>query len=386
MAKERFESNGSETYVDAPIKIGLFPLFMIYLLGSIALISYILKMTGGEDGRASMFPLFPLLFIVVFFAPVLYNLKKSIFEKTRKVLKTRIGGGSIGLFQGTAPFFKMLIYDDAIEVKVFFHSYLIPYDRMEEAPHTVGTLFRGLIIRSDLPGVPAKINFAGLSAEEIGEITGRYQLARNGAHGSRAGQPEDGISNAIADETTRQKRISAQIKTLAIRMFFIIFLAEIIALFGFGFIYRNLMIMNNTNKQDVKIFKYNEYTPISERAAGKYNTAIVEYDSVGVVKKETFINLLGDAVVIKYEDGKVVRSSWIGYSNIVMVAFPILGFFLLPLSSLLGAGILRRRSDGRSTLRFADKLQICGMVLFFSVFIFAPLRMVLIDYLILGIR
>ena len=55
MAKERPELEIPGTYVDAPLKIGLFLSMTIYLIGAIVLIKYLLEIAGGQDEMPLMF-------------------------------------------------------------------------------------------------------------------------------------------------------------------------------------------------------------------------------------------------------------------------------------------------------------------------------------------
>jgi hypothetical protein len=368
--KERPEPEIPGTYVDSPLKIGLFFSMTIYIIGAIALIKYLLEKAGGRDKMPLMFPI--LFMVFFFFVPILSNSKKSIFEKTKKPIEAFKGLGTVG---SVSAFLKLIIYDDAIEVRVFFHSYLIPYNKMEKISHTVGTLLGELCIRSNLPRVPKKIVFMGLRADALARIIETHRLKQDDTHGRRVSESKNKRSNIIVDESTRLKRITSQNKTFTIKMVFIVFLAEIIALSGFGIIYNNLMILNNKHKQNVKIFKYSEYKSISARAPKKFQTVIVEYDLAGVVKKETLINFLGDSTIISYKDGTPDRSSWTAYSTIVMFVFPVLGILLWILSYLLKAIISRKRSDGDSNeLTFPNKLEICGLIMVFSVFIIGPIE------------
>jgi hypothetical protein len=57
-----------------------------------------------------------------------------------------------------------------VEVRVEFHRFFIPYESMADFPEKVGFFTRGLLIASDLPGVPSKIRFAGFGMKNIVEI------------------------------------------------------------------------------------------------------------------------------------------------------------------------------------------------------------------------
>jgi hypothetical protein len=69
-----------------------------------------------------------------------------------------------------------------VEVRVEFHRFFIPYESMADFPEKVGFFTRGLLIASDLPGVPSKIRFAGAGMKNIvktvSEARARYLAKR----------------------------------------------------------------------------------------------------------------------------------------------------------------------------------------------------------------
>ena len=99
--------------------------------------------------------------------PGLWNRIPSPFQKTRRVVASFTGGGGIFLFHGSWPFFRLLVYEDGLEARFMFHCFFIPYDRMAPLPEKAGFFALGLIIRSDLPGVPSRIRFFGFLLSKI---------------------------------------------------------------------------------------------------------------------------------------------------------------------------------------------------------------------------
>jgi len=159
--------------------MGTFPLLIaVPLLGMLAIQKY----AGPEYGAM----LFPIVLVAIFAGLALFNYLPSPFEGSRTVLKAWTGGGSIHLFHGTWPFFRLILYRDALEVRVVLHRFLIPFDKMGEIPDKVGFFSTGLLIQSDLPGVPSSIRFGGLGMKGILESVqvARRQFLRSA--GSRA--------------------------------------------------------------------------------------------------------------------------------------------------------------------------------------------------------
>ena len=105
-------------------------------------------------------------FILIFFGPMVYNSLPSSFERSRKVIASFTGGGSIFMFNGSWPFFRLFVYADGIEIRVMLHRFFIPHDQMGDIPEKVGFFSRGILIKSDLPGVPSSIRFMVMGSKK----------------------------------------------------------------------------------------------------------------------------------------------------------------------------------------------------------------------------
>lgn len=107
------------------------------------------------------------VFLLLFVGPILFNYRPSPFQKQRRVLDVATGGGSIFMLNGSWPFFRLLIYDDGLEVRFFLHAWFIPYARLESITLQRAFLSRALLIRSDLPRVPNRIRFSSSRQKEL---------------------------------------------------------------------------------------------------------------------------------------------------------------------------------------------------------------------------
>jgi hypothetical protein len=85
------------------------------------------------------------------------------------------GGGSIFLFSGTWPFFSVIIYAVGLEVRVMFPRYFIPYEKMDDLPEKIGFFSRGLLIRSNLSGVPSGIRYQGFGMRKVLAVIKRHK-------------------------------------------------------------------------------------------------------------------------------------------------------------------------------------------------------------------
>ena len=163
-------SIGSSTthskYRDSPLPFGI--LGTLALLIALPLITFLIieKYSGPEKLALLFVP----TFLFIFLSPAAYNFVPSPFERERKRIASYTGGGSTFLFNGTWPFFRLMIYGDGIEVRVMFHRFFIPYDEMDDFPQKVGFFSRGLLIKSDLPDVPSNIRYYGFGMKKILEV------------------------------------------------------------------------------------------------------------------------------------------------------------------------------------------------------------------------
>jgi len=187
-ARELGASNVSEEkYRDALLPGGILGTFALLLGVPLALGLAVVGAAGPE--RLPWFILPALL--LVFGLPVAYNFARSPFQERRTAVAVFTGGGSTFLFSGSWPFFRLLMYDDGLEVRVMLNRFFVPYDRMEEPPEKVGFFSRGLLIRSDLPGVPSRIRFYGARTKKIVHLV--RGMHRRFKEGQVSREPHDGL-------------------------------------------------------------------------------------------------------------------------------------------------------------------------------------------------
>lgn len=140
-------------YSDALIPFGIgtsFFLLLIILLSAGAGVGYLLK----------DYPIFPqsggiillIIFMVLLLIPVFYNKRKSPFEQNRVVLVKYDGIGTIQGLRGAL--FRIILYEDGIEVRAFYHRYHIPFDKIQEIHTESGYTSKKLNIVTGIAGVP----------------------------------------------------------------------------------------------------------------------------------------------------------------------------------------------------------------------------------------
>lgn len=143
-------------YSDSLIPFGIgtsFFLLLILLMSAGAGVGYLLR----------DYPVFPqaggiilfIIFVTLVLLPVLYNKKKSPFEGSRTVLARYDGIGTIGGLRGAL--FRILLYEDGIEVRAFYHRYYIPFEKIKKIATAHGSAGKRLIIETGIAGVPDSI-------------------------------------------------------------------------------------------------------------------------------------------------------------------------------------------------------------------------------------
>ncbi len=164
--RSRNSTTMEKQYKEALFPFGVLGTFALLLAVPLAGILLAEKFAGPEVVPFLFFP----LFLLVFVGPALYNRSESSFEKERTPVATYTGGGSMFLFNGSWPFFRLLVYADGVEIRVMFHRFFIPYDKMDDLPEKIGFFSSGIQFKSNLPGVPASIRFYGFGSKRILEM------------------------------------------------------------------------------------------------------------------------------------------------------------------------------------------------------------------------
>ncbi len=167
--QSRDNSGAGEKYIDALFPLSVFGTFALFL--AVLLIAFFATVGSGYPEQTAF--LFMPTFFFIFFAPIAYNYFPSPFQKHKHLIASFTGGGSVLFFGGTWPFFRLLIYNDGLEVRVMFHRFFIPYDQLDEISQNFGFFSRGLLIKTTLPGVPAVIRYHGFGMKRIVEVVNR---------------------------------------------------------------------------------------------------------------------------------------------------------------------------------------------------------------------
>jgi hypothetical protein len=164
--KDRFGQDMK--YRDSPMRFGIYVTFLLWIAVPLFVIMMIMEFMGPE----AMAMTFPPFFLIMFFGPIIYNRFQSPFEteRGRILVSSYTGGGSIYLFNGSWPFFRLLVYKDGVEIRIMFQRYFIPYDKMDDIPDKIGFFSGGMLFKSNLPGVPSSIRFYKLGMNKIAKV------------------------------------------------------------------------------------------------------------------------------------------------------------------------------------------------------------------------
>lgn len=158
-------------YKDSPSPFGVFGTFILLLTVPLLAIAIAVKYVGP-----TVLALMPLVFLFILGGPAVFNYAASPFQENRRLVAAFTGGGSVFLFHGSWPFFRLIVYEDALEVRFMFHRFLIPYAEMEDIPK-VGFFSTGMLIKSGLPDVPTRIRFSGFGLKKIVQLVNETRSA-----------------------------------------------------------------------------------------------------------------------------------------------------------------------------------------------------------------
>ena len=140
-------------YVESFLPFGIgasFALILGGLLGLGALIGYLIGDQPPFNQLGGIVLL--IIFLAVFVGPLIYNKKASNFEPGRTVVDKYDG---MGLIQGLrGAFFRLIVYQDGLEIRAFYHCYFIPFSHIRHIEIKESFLSHRLNIETGLEGVP----------------------------------------------------------------------------------------------------------------------------------------------------------------------------------------------------------------------------------------
>jgi hypothetical protein len=155
-------------------------LLALMLLGSVVgfLLAPFLAQEGFVHGGGIVLLV---IFLVTIVFPIAYNRRISRFERQRTPLCTMDHFGTIHGLRGT--FIRLLVYDDGLEIRAFYHRYFIPFDRIEDASIERLVFGKRLAIKTSLKGAP---EFLALPDKELSDLVStikrKLENDQTGAH------------------------------------------------------------------------------------------------------------------------------------------------------------------------------------------------------------
>lgn len=149
------DSESQDKYKDSLFPLGILGTFIL-IMGMGMIPAFFATVFWGAQAAGFIF--LP-CFLFIFFTPIIDNHRPSPFQRKRDVIAAFTGGGSVFLFSGSWPFFRLFVYQDGLEIRVMFHRFFVPYDEMGDIPEKLGFFNRGILIESNLPDVPSGIRF-----------------------------------------------------------------------------------------------------------------------------------------------------------------------------------------------------------------------------------
>lgn len=175
---ETEKTHEANKYINALLPFGIHGNLAFLVICAIALIFMVDTYFEAPVKLALSF----VFFISIFFIPIYYNSLKSPFEEGRNKINSFTGGGSVFMMSGSWPFFKLIIYDDGIEIRFILHRFFIPYESLSDTPEKAYFFSWGIVLKSDLPNVPSIIRFMSFRNQKvlsaISEARKKYSISR----------------------------------------------------------------------------------------------------------------------------------------------------------------------------------------------------------------
>jgi hypothetical protein len=149
--------------------------------GTIVNLPFVLILLAGAAGGAgsqALFWIFIVCILIYTFGIPLHARRTTPFEQGRRVRAAFDIHGINLLWRAPS---RLILYEDAMEIRIFFHAYLIPYDRLTARPQAAGTLSKCIVILSRDTCLSPRITLHA-SQKRILVILDQLQQA-SGAHG-----------------------------------------------------------------------------------------------------------------------------------------------------------------------------------------------------------
>ncbi|MGD8366115.1 MAG: hypothetical protein PVG78_00620 [Desulfobacterales bacterium] len=90
--------------------------------------------------------------LVILVGPIFYNRRMSRFERGRTPL---VVIDYLGIIQGLrGAFIRLLLYDEGLEIRAFYHRYYIPFDKIDAVSIERIRIGKRLAIKTPIPGAP----------------------------------------------------------------------------------------------------------------------------------------------------------------------------------------------------------------------------------------
>ncbi len=151
----------NESYSDSIFPFGIGASFLIVLgvlMAASAAAGFFLKNIHGDMRHGGGIILL-IIFLIMLAGPVLHYRKRSRYEKDKVVIGKYDG---IGVIQGLrGAFFRLLVYEEGLEIRAFYHRYYIPFSEISRVSIEEGRFNIRLNIVTVIKGVPDHIISSG---------------------------------------------------------------------------------------------------------------------------------------------------------------------------------------------------------------------------------
>jgi len=177
-------------YSDSLFPFGIGASFIITLLALLlggSLVSIFLEpflvQKGFEQGGGIILLIIILVIVV---CPIIYNKRVSCFERQRTPLKII---DHFGIIQGLrGAFIKLLLYEEGLEIRAFYHRYYIPFDKIDSVSIERLLFCKRININTQIKGVPEFLTLPNKQLSELSYII-QNKIRYNKANAAEAKSP-----------------------------------------------------------------------------------------------------------------------------------------------------------------------------------------------------
>jgi len=293
----------------------LFAIVILAFIFSVGLLSNVLPDFFGVF-------IFLVCFAGLFLGLRNYSRRPTKFETKYNFIQKFDASLSIDNFHG--PLGKVLIYKEGIEVRFFFKSYFVPYEKIISLNSKKSLIANEIKIEINFKSLPKKINISSSENEAILSHISDSISCNNIGFNTRAPDEKEKYSRLKSVFKFQEKEIYYNKRIVTGLLLLEFFLA-----FSIGPLTIFVKKLTFKPTEYCRLFNKSEYMPVDELSAPDHYTLVeVRYNKNHEITSEIYYILNGEIQSIQIVNGSYKSSRSNILSSYIFVLFGILGFIL----------------------------------------------------------